>query len=191
MEKLKNSLYLLLILAIITGCSSKPKIGFLMDTLEIERWNKDKALFVEKVESLGGVTYIEIADGSSELQLEQARKLLKKGIDVLVIIPVDLDKAREIVKLAHKKKIKVISYDRMIKNCNVDYYVSTDNINIGELQADYLSKILNKGKFALLGGSKTDYNAFLLHLGWMNILQPLIQRGDIAAIRIPSGAVAM
>lgn len=182
MEKLKNSLYLLLILAIITGCSSKPKIGFLMDTLEIERWNKDKALFVEKVESLGGVTYIEIADGSSELQLEQARKLLKKGIDVLVIIPVDLDKAREIVKLAHKKKIKVISYDRMIKNCNVDYYVSTDNINIGELQADYLSKILNKGKFALLGGSKTDYNAFLLHLGWMNILQPLIQRGDIEIV---------
>lgn len=182
MNKKITGLYLLLLMLLLAACNNKPKIGFLMDTLEIERWNKDKALFVEKVETLGGIAYVEVANGDATLQVEQAKKLLKKGVDVLVVIPVDLDKAREIVKIAHQKKIQVISYDRMIKNCSVDYYISTDNINIGEIQADYLSRITPKGKFGLVGGSKTDYNAFLLHLGWMNVLQPLIERGDIQIV---------
>lgn len=179
MKKNITGMLFVLLLVILAGCNNKPKIGFLMDTLEIERWNKDKAIFIEEVNSLGGVAYVEVAESNPDLQLEQARKLLKKGVDVLVVIPVDLDKAKDIVKIAHQKKVQVISYDRMIKNCTVDYYVSTDNINIGEIQADYLSRIISKGKFALVGGSKTDYNAFLLHLGWMNVLQPLVERGDI------------
>lgn len=182
MKTIKTGLHVLLLLVFLAGCNSKPKIGFLMDTLEIERWNKDKALFVEKVEALGGIPLVEVAEGDPNLQIEQAKKLLKKGVDVLVVIPVDLDKAREIVSLAHQKKIQVISYDRMIKNCKVDYYISTDNINIGEIQADYLSRISPKGRFALVGGSKTDYNAFLLHLGWMNVLQPLVERGDVQIV---------
>ena len=182
MKNIKTGLHLLLLLVFLTGCNNKPKIGFLMDTLEIERWNKDKALFIEKVEALGGIPIVEVAEGDPALQVEQAKKLLKKGVDVLVVIPVDLDKAREIVNIAHQKKIKVISYDRMIKNCKVDYYISTDNINIGEIQADYLSRIMPRGRFALVGGSRTDYNAFLLHLGWMNVLQPLIERGDIQIV---------
>lgn len=153
-----------------------------MDTLNIERWNKDKALFIEKVEALGGIALVEIAEGDPQLQIEQAQMLLKKGVDVLVVIPVDLDKAGEIVKIAHDEDVKVISYDRLIKNAPVDYYISTDNVNIGEIQADYLSRITSKGKYALVGGSKTDYNAFLLHLGWMNVLQPLVERGDIEIV---------
>jgi D-xylose transport system substrate-binding protein len=182
---MKNLLYgfgLFLLGVFLTGCNSKPRIGFLMDTLKIERWNKDKSLFLEKVDSLGGIVYLEVAEGDPELQTNQAKKLLNQGIDVLVVIPVDLDKAREIVRLAHQKGVKVISYDRMIKNCQVDYYISMDNINIGELQADYLSRLLQKGKFALVGGSINDYNAYLLHLGWMNVLQPLIERGDIEIV---------
>ncbi|WP_244828328.1 substrate-binding domain-containing protein [Carboxylicivirga sediminis] len=164
---------------ILSSCEMKPKVGFLMDSLEIERWNKDKALFEEKVKELGGIPYVEVADSDPDKQVEQAQKLIDEGVDVLVVVPVDLEKAGEIVKLAHKNYIPVISYDRLIKNCNLDYYISTDNINIGELQADYLTKIAPTGNYLLISGPTSDYNAYLLRLGWMNVLQPLVDKGDI------------
>ncbi len=172
----------LLLVAILTSCSNKPKIGFLMDTLDIDRWQKDKELFEKKVEELGGTVMVRVADGNSPKQLEQAMDLIYKKVDALVVIPVDLYASRDIVKEAHKKNIPVISYDRMIRDCDVNYYVSTDNINIGEQQAGYLSKIAPVGKYALLGGPQKDNNAALLHLGWMNVLQPLIQKGDIEIV---------
>lgn len=172
----------MLLVAILTSCSNKPKIGFLMDTLDIERWQKDKELFEEKVEELGGTVMVRIAEGNSPKQLEQAMELIYDKVDVLVVIPVDLHASRDIVKEAHKKKIPVISYDRMIRDSDVDYYVSADNINIGEQQAEYLSGIAPKGNYALLGGPQKDNNAALLHLGWMNVLQPLIQKGQIEIV---------
>ncbi len=170
---------MMLLAAILLGCNNKPKIGFLMDTLEIERWEKDKESFEQRISELGGTLIVRVANGHSPTQLDQAMELLYEQVDVLVVIPVDLHASRDIVEEAHKKKVPVISYDRMIRDCNVDYYVSTDNIGIGELQAEYLSKMAPQGKYALLGGPTKDYNATLLHLGWMNILQPLIQKGDI------------
>ncbi|SFE50974.1 D-xylose ABC transporter substrate-binding protein [Thermophagus xiamenensis] len=169
----------LLLLALLTGCNNKPKIGFLMDTLSIDRWEKDKELFEKQVEELGAIPLVRVANGNSPKQFEQATQLLYEGVDVLVVIPVDLHASRDIVKSAHEKGVPVISYDRMIRDCNVDYYVSTDNIRIGELQAGYLSKMAPTGSYALLDGPTKDYNATLLHLGWMNVLQPLIEKGDI------------
>ncbi|PWE00034.1 D-xylose ABC transporter substrate-binding protein [Marinilabilia rubra] len=172
----------LLLAVILVSCNNKPKIGFLMDTLNIERWEKDKELFEKRVEELGGIPLVRIADGNSPKQLEQTMELIYDHVDVLVVIPVDLHASRDIVREAHKKDIPVISYDRMIRDSDVDYYVSTDNINIGELQAEYLSTMAPNGKFALLGGPTKDNNAALLHLGWMNVLQPLIEKGDIEIV---------
>ncbi|WP_430817458.1 substrate-binding domain-containing protein [Carboxylicivirga sp. RSCT41] len=169
-------------LLILSSCEMKPKIGFLMDSLEIERWNKDKALFEEKVEELGGVCMIAIADSDPDKQLQQAQQMIDEGVDVLVVVPVDLEKAGEIVKMAHQNYVPVISYDRLIKDCNLDYYVSTDNINIGELQANYLTKIAPEGNYVLISGPTSDYNAYLLRLGWMNVLQPLIDKGDVNVV---------
>jgi len=167
---------------LITGCNQKPKIGFLMDDLNNERWKKDKELFVQKVEELGGIAIVEIANTDPKKQILQAQSLIDQDVDVLVVVPVDLFEAGEIVKLAHRNYVPVISYDRLIKDCNLDYYISTDNINIGELQANYLTKISPVGKYALISGPKSDYNAYLLRLGWMNILQPLIDKGDIEVV---------
>ena len=172
----------MLLAAILAGCNGKPKVGLLMDSLDIERWEKDKQKFEERIEELGGVPMVKVANGNSPNQVKQAQELLFNGADVLVVIPVDLHASRDIVEIAHEKDVQVISYDRMIRDCDVDYYVSTDNINIGELQADYLSRMAPKGKYALIGGSEKDYNATLLHLGWMNVLQPLIEKGDIEIV---------
>ena len=150
-----------------------------MDTTSLERWKKDKELFEKTAKGLGATPIVRVADSDPNTQYKQAVELINEGIDVLVIIPVDLVKSCEIVKAAHAEDIPVISYDRLIKQCNVDYYISTDNINIGELQADYLSKVSPVGNYALISGPTTDNNTFLLHLGWLNILQPLIDKGDI------------
>lgn len=172
----------LVMVILITGCNQKPKIGFLMDDLNNERWKKDKELFVQKVEELGGIAVVEVANTDPQKQILQAQSLIDQDVDVLVVVPVDLLEAGEIVKLAHRNYVPVISYDRLIKDCNLDYYISTDNINIGELQANYLTKISPVGKYALISGPKSDYNAYLLRLGWMNILQPLIDKGDIEVV---------
>ena len=182
MKSLGYLLSTMLLALILASCNNKPKIGFLMDTLDIERWGKDKELFEKRVEEMGGIPMVRVADGDSPTQLEQTMDLIYNHVDVLVVIPVDLHASRDIVKEAHKKDIPVISYDRMIRDSDVDYYVSTDNINIGELQAEYLSKMSPSGNFALLGGPTKDNNAALLHLGWMNVLQPLIERGDIDVV---------
>ncbi len=153
-----------------------------MDNTSLERWKKDRELFEKTAKDLKAEAIIKVADSKPDVQLKQAEELINSGVDVLVVIPCDLVKSGEIVKKAHAANIPVISYDRLIKNSNVDYYVSTDNINIGELQADYLSKISPVGNYALITGPTTDNNAFLLHLGWLNVLQPLIDRGDIKVV---------
>ncbi len=171
------------IMFLIQGCGTKiPKVGFCMDSLVPERWEKDRELFVQNIEELGGNVLVEIANGDDALQLKQAEKLISEGVDVLVVIPVNQETAGHIVVAAHKAGIKVISYDRLIRNCNLDYYVSTDNIRIGEQQADFLTRISPKGKYVLIGGAVTDNNAHLLYLGQLNILQPLITKGDIEIV---------
>ncbi len=182
MKALKTILFLVIGLLIFNSCKHKPKIGLLMDTLTNERWEKDKKLIEEKIIEFGGTCVVAIAESDPDKQLSQAKKMIEDGVEVLIVIPVDLIKAGEIVKHAHKNYIPVISYDRLIKDCNLDYYVSTDNIAIGELQADYLTKIKPQGKYGIIGGSTMDNNAFLLNLGQMNVLQPLVEKGDIEIV---------
>ena len=173
-------------LFLLNGCSEKPKekleVGFLIHALDNERWENDRDFFVEKVQELGGTVNVQVADNDANKQLAQAKQLLANGVDVLVVVPVDQFAAAEIVKAAHVKEIKVISYDRLIKNCTLDFYVSTDNVEIGTLQADYITTIKPTGKYALIGGALSDNNSQHLYLGQMNVLQPLIEKGDIALV---------
>ncbi len=173
-----------LVLFLLPGCSKNDnvKIGLLMHALDKERWENDRDFFIKKAEELGGTVEVRIADNNADKQLNQAVELLTNGIDVLVVVPVDQFAAAQIVEVAHSKNIKVISYDRLIKNCKLDLYVSTDNIEIGKLQAEYLTTIQPNGSYALIGGALRDNNSQFLYLGQMNVLQPLIERGDIRVV---------
>lgn len=157
----------------------KKVIGLLMDDFETERWAKDSTLFINRVNELGGKVICRIAYGDPSKQLEQAKELIGKKVDVLVIVPADLEKAGQIVKVAGDAHIKVISYDRLILNSNLDLYVSFDNVKVGELQAGYILNRLGKGNVALIGGPLSDYNSFFLRLGQIGILQPFVEKGDI------------
>ena len=159
-----------------------PLIGLMMDQYNVERWAQDTTYFIQNVNKLGGKVICLSANGDPDKQLEQAKQLIDQKVDVLVILPVDLKKAAEIVKLANQASISVISYDRLIQEANVNYYVSFDNVKVGQLQADYIKNRLQKGNVALIGGAYIDKNSFLLQFGQMGILQPYIERGDIKVV---------
>ena len=76
----------------------------------------------------------------------------------------------------------VLSYDRLIRNSDVDLYVSFDNVKVGETQARYLLDRAPRGNYLLIGGSPTDNNARLFRQGQMNVLQPAIDSGDIKIV---------
>lgn len=190
MHAMRTSLFFSLILLIagsilIQSCKPRervPVIGLLMDQYNVERWAKDTTYFIQNVNKLGGKVICLSAIGDPDKQLEQAKQLIDQKVDVLVILPVDLIKAADIVKLANDAKISVISYDRLIQEANVNFYVSFDNVKVGELQANYIKNRLQKGNVALIGGAYTDKNSFLLQFGQMSILQPYIERGDIKIV---------
>ena len=174
--------FILLILFSLISCKKHVEIGFLMDNFKQERWAKDRDLFIERAKELGGRVILQVAEGDASKQIQQAREVLDEKIDILVVVPVDQFSAANIVGLAHKYNVKVISYDRLIRNCDLDLYISFDNIEVGRLQADYLTKVCPKGQFALIGGASNDNNSSLIKLGQMNVLQPLIERGDIGVV---------
>ncbi len=158
------------------------KIGFSMDTLKEERWQRDKELVERRAKEVGAEVSVAVANGDDRLQINQAENLLTQGVDVLIVAPHNGEIAASIVEAAHRQKVPVISYDRLIKNSDVDLYVSHQVEKIGEMQAKYALDRVPKGNYVLIGGAPTDNNALLLRKGQMNILKPAIDRGDIKII---------
>lgn len=172
----------LLVIVMLTSLVSGAKqivIGLSMDTLQEERWEKDRDMFTAEIQKMGGKVLVQDANSDDAIQISQAENMLNQGVNVLVVIPHNADTCAKIVELAHKSKVPVIAYDRLIKNCDLDLYISFDNEYVGTLQAQAITKLVPKGTYVYIGGSPTDNNAFMLRKGSMKILQPLIKKGDI------------
>ncbi|HEV2915135.1 MAG TPA: D-xylose ABC transporter substrate-binding protein [Pyrinomonadaceae bacterium] len=187
---------LLLLLVLLAGCvnapdqggggganrSGKIRIGLSMDTLKEERWQRDRELFVKAAEALGAEVLVQAANGDDRLQTQQAENLLTQGVNVLVVVPHNGEVAASIVDSAKRQNVPVISYDRLIRNSDVDLYLSYDNVRVGEMQAKYLLDHQPKGNYILIGGAPTDNNARLLREGQKKVLQPVIDRGDVKIV---------
>src|SRR6267142_1485042 len=158
------------------------RIGFSMDTLKEERWQRDKAFVEQRCQEVGAQCEVQVANGDDAVQTKQCDNLLTKGVDVLIVAPHNGQIAASIVEAAHRQGVPVISYDRLIRNSDVDLYVSHQVLKMGQMQAQYALDHRPKGNYVLIGGSPTDNNALLLREGQMNILKPAIDRGDIKII---------
>ena len=166
-----------------TDTAQRPvRIGFSMDTLKEERWQRDKALVEQRAREVGAVLDVQVANGDDAVQTRQADNMLTKGIDVLIVAPHNGEIAASIVEAAHRRGVPVIAYDRLIRNSDVDLYISHQVERMGEMQGEYALKHRPKGNYVLIGGSPTDFNAQLLRRGQMKVLQPAIDRGDIKII---------
>jgi D-xylose transport system substrate-binding protein len=166
------------------GPNDRVKIGFSMDTLKEERWVRDKELVTKRCAEIGADLDVQVANGNDSDQIKQAENMLTQGVDVLIVAPHNGEIAASIVETAHHQGVPVISYDRLIKNADVDLYISHQVVKMGEMQAQYLLDHVNKkpANFVIVGGSPTDNNALLLHQGQMNVLKPAVDRGDVKIV---------
>ncbi|TAM54109.1 MAG: D-xylose ABC transporter substrate-binding protein [Paraburkholderia sp.] len=159
-----------------------PVIGFCIDDLRVERWSRDRDYFVAAAQKLGATVSVQSADASEERQISQIENLISRGVDVIVIVPFNSKTLGNVVAEAKKAGIKVVSYDRLILDADVDAYISFDNEKVGELQAKGVYDAQPKGNYFLLGGAPTDNNAKMLREGQLKVLKPAIDRGDIKVV---------
>jgi D-xylose transport system substrate-binding protein len=138
--------------------------------------SQDRPNFEKKVKSLCSdcdIIYSN-ADQDASKQQQQAEAAITKGAKVLVLDPVDAASAGAIVNRAKQSQIPVISYDRLITDADIDYYISFDNEKVGKLQGDALVKKLKddgkKGSIVMINGAPTDNNAKLFKQGAHSVI---------------------
>jgi D-xylose transport system substrate-binding protein len=163
------------------GGGSSPtgkKIALLLPESKTTRYEaQDRPLFEAKVKALCSDCQIlySNADQDPAKQQSQAEAALTNGAKVMVLDPVDSTSAASIVADAKAKGVPVVSYDRLILNADVAYYISFDNLEVGKLQAQSLdSKLKAEGKgsgtIVMINGAPTDNNAKLFKQGAHSVL---------------------
>lgn len=160
-------------------------IGLSLDTLKEARWQADRDMFVKRAGEIGARVLVLAANNDDTVQIGDVEKLITNGVDVLVIVPHDGTAMAKAVHLAHEAGIPVIAYDRIIRDSDLDLYVSFDNERVGELQARFLVDHLptpGKGRIVRIYGAKTDNNAAQFKRGQDRVLEPYITRGDIVVV---------
>jgi len=158
------------------------KIGFAIEAMKGERWQTDLDSFEMRAKQLGAQVVSADASGDDDRQLQQVKKMIADGIQVLVLLPHDTAKASAIVEAAKAANVKVISYDRMARNSDVDLYITFDRKEIGKMQAEALVRKAPKGNYVLIAGSANDEGAKTLHEAQMKVLQTYVARGDIKIV---------
>ena len=122
------------------------------------------------------------ANGDEKLQLQQAENLITQGVDLIVILPQNADAACPVIEQAHQAKIKVVAFDRLISNCDLDYYIGFNNDVIGDMMAKYVFALKPDGNWAMVNGAPTDPNVKQYRDGWLRVIQPAIDGGAIKMV---------
>lgn len=153
------------------GEEEKIQIGMSFDSFVIERWQRDRDVFVSVAKELGAEVNVQNANGVVEEQKRQIDYFIQKGMDVIVIIAIDPASLRESVKKAKDAGIKVLSYDRLIDDADVDLYISFDNEMVGEMMARaLLAEGIGGGSVIMIGGSPTDNNVPLVEGAFKRVM---------------------
>ena len=150
----------------------KPLIGISFDSFLIERWQRDRDVFVSTASDLGAEVNVQIANGDVDEQISQIEYFIKKNVDAIVVIAVDCYGLSDIVQKARDAGIPVISYDRLIMNANTDLYISFDNEMVGTMMAQALvGSLPHGGKILSICGSPTDQNVSQANLGFNAVIE--------------------
>ncbi len=175
-------LVILLALCLIAGCGretqerqsegvaekEKVQIGLSFDSFVIERWLRDRDMFVSTAQSLGAEVNVQVANGDAQEQISQIRYFIQKDMDVIVVIAVDGEALSEAIQDARKQGIRVICYDRLVMNADTDLYISFDNEMVGTLMARAMTEALpDGGNIFAIYGSPTDHNVSLVQKGFL------------------------
>ena len=174
-----------------TAATTDAKIGISMPTQSLERWNRDGSYLEEQFKAAGYDVVITYSDNDTAKQVNDIQNMLADGVDLLVVAAIDGEALNTAMDEAADAGVPVISYDRLILNDAVSYYVSFDNYTVGTLQGQYIVDALdleNAGdktyNLEVTAGDPADNNATYFFNGAMDVLQPYI---DAGTLNVPSG----
>jgi D-xylose transport system substrate-binding protein len=158
-------------LALTAEAKADIKIGFVLSTLQEERYQKDKKFFEEEAKKLGFTPVMASAENNPQTQTAKVENLLSMGVKAIVIQPVNSQAAASLVKMAHDDKVPVVAYDRMIADAPVDFYVTQDSFQVGVLQAEAAAKATGgKGNYIILEGQAGHSVAMEITRGVKSVL---------------------
>lgn len=167
------------------------KIGISMPTQSLERWNRDGAYLDEQFKKAGFETVLTYSDNDSGKQVNDIQNMLADNVDLLIVSAIDGEALNTAMNEAAEANVPVISYDRLILNDAVSYYVSFDNYTVGTLQGQFIVDQLdleNAGdktyNLEVTAGDPADNNAGYFFNGAMDVLNPYIEKGTL---KVPSG----
>ena len=147
------------------------KIGFAMDTVKEERWQRDQEAFQKHCDELKVKCVITVANNDASRQSNDVENLLTQKVDVIVIAPHDATQAAAMVEKAKAQGVPVISYDRLINSDKIDLYISHQVPVIGRKIAEYALQKVPQGNYVMVFGSDTDNNAKILSREQLDVLK--------------------
>ncbi len=151
---------------------SEIQIGLSFDSYVIERWTRDREVFVSTAQDLGAEVNVQNANGEIEKQISQIEYLIDKHMDVIVIIAVDSEALSDVVRKAKEAGIKVVAYDRLIRNANVNLYISFDNEQVGRLMGQALAeRVQDGGNIVTIFGPTSDHNVVMMEQGFQDAMK--------------------
>lgn len=148
-----------------------PTIGLSFDSYIIERWERDRDVFVSTAKEMGAEINVQSANGDIETQISQIEYFIEKKVDVIVIVAIDADKLTDVVKKAKDANITVIAYDRLIRNADVDMYISFDNEKVGTMMGEEIASNYDTKKVIMICGAPSDNNVPLVNGGFENVMK--------------------
>lgn len=178
-----NVFMIVVVVAGLFSCSSNKgnKVGFLLHQEE-GRWSNDIEYLMKHAKAAGVELIIKKANGNESIQLEQARQLVKEGAGVIMVVAVNQNTAAGIVRIAHDANLKVVAYDRVIINCDLDYLITYEYETVGKKLAEYAHQKVPNGDYVMLWGDASDNNARLMRKGQEEYLQQFVDKGDVNLI---------
>jgi len=177
------------------GEAGKTQVGIVLPTKDEPRWIQDQTRFMDALKAAGFNAKVLFSQGDSAKERSNVEALVNEGIKVLIICPHDASAAAAAADLAAKAGVKVISYDRLIRDTtSVDYYVTFDSVEVGAAWGKFLNSKVAPGSknnnLYIYAGAASDNNAFLFFEGAWRELQPKIADGTYI-VRNSDKAVAL
>jgi D-xylose transport system substrate-binding protein len=158
--------------------ADRVKIGFMLKTMQEERYKKDRAVFLAKAKAMGAVPLFDSSRNNEMEQLARFENMLDQGVKVIVLQPVNTQTASILVNMANKRGVRVVGYDSLPMNSPLDFMVMQDSWAVGRLQGEALVKWFGmrkggkvEGKVALIMGQPGDSNAFFMSEGAIEVLR--------------------
>ncbi|MDA3881187.1 MAG: substrate-binding domain-containing protein [Prolixibacteraceae bacterium] len=167
------------------GCntgSTDLTIGFLMPDGEGSRWPTDLQYLQDAAGRHNATVISKNADNDENQQIKHASELLETGVDILIVVSVNANTAAAIVREAHSYNVPVIAYDRLIKNSDLDYYITFEGAQIAKLMVDHAIAKVPRGNYVMLWGDPGDVNAISIMNAQNEFLQPHINSGAVNVV---------